>query len=90
MANINLLPWREERRQLIKKQFLIILGASVAVAALLIMLTMSIFNSAISGQEGRNQYLQSHIKRIFNHIDRHSGMGVILPQFKSRDMLNPC
>ena len=50
MANINLLPWREERRQLIKKQFLIILGASVAVAALLIMLTMSIFNSAISGQ----------------------------------------
>ena len=68
MANINLLPWREERRQLIKKQFLIILGASVAIAALLIMLTMSIFNSAISSQEGRNQYLQSHIKRINKEV----------------------
>lgn len=68
MANINLLPWREERRQQIQKEFFITLGASVVVAALLVMLMMTLVNRAISHQEARNQYLQGHITRINKEV----------------------
>ena len=68
MANINLLPWREARRQQIQKQFLIVLGGVVVVAVLLIVLAMSVVNSAISNQEGRNNYLQGHIRTINKEV----------------------
>ena len=61
MATINLLPWREERRELIKQQFLVVLGGVAVLGALLILLAMSIVNSAISGQEARNNYMQAQL-----------------------------
>ena len=64
MATINLLPWREERRQLIKKQFLVVLGGVALLSVLLVVLAMSIVNGAISHQEGRNAYLQGHITTL--------------------------
>lgn len=64
MANINLLPWREERRQELKKEFLTILGA-VAFAGLgLVMLAGSVVTSAIEDQQGRNNYLQRQIDEL--------------------------
>ena len=68
MATINLLPWREERRQLVKQQFLVVLGGVAVLAILLVVLAMSIVNSAISHQEGRNAYLQGHIKKINKEV----------------------
>ena len=68
MATINLLPWREERRQLIKKQFLVVLGGVALLSVLLVVLAMSIVNGAISHQEGRNAYLQGHIKKINKEV----------------------
>ena len=47
MANINLLPWREARRQERKKQFLIGLGATLAGAALSVLLWDLAVNSQI-------------------------------------------
>ncbi len=68
MANINLLPWREERRQLIKQQFLVVLGGVVLLAAVIVLLAMSMVNRAISNQEGRNAYLQGHINQINREV----------------------
>ena len=68
MANINLLPWREARRQQIQKQFLVVLGGVVVLAVLMVMLAMSIVNGAISNQEGRNHYLQGHIRTINKEV----------------------
>ena len=65
MATINLLPWREERRQLVKQQFLVVLGGVAVLAILLVVLAMSIVNSAISHQEGRNAYLQDRFGHFY-------------------------
>ncbi|MEX1668873.1 PilN domain-containing protein [Zhongshania guokunii] len=68
MATINLLPWREERRELIKQQFLVVLGGVAVLGALLVILAMSIVNSAISDQEARNNYLQGQITKINKEV----------------------
>lgn len=68
MATINLLPWREERRELVKQQFLVILGGVAILGALLILLAMSIVNGAISDQEARNNYMQGQIRKINKEV----------------------
>ncbi len=68
MANINLLPWREERREELKKEFLTIL-AIVAVAALvLVFIADRITNSRINHQQERNAYLQSSITKLTEQV----------------------
>jgi len=61
MANINLLPWRETRRQERKKQFLTGLGVTLAAAALSVFLWDLVVNSQIDYQKSRNQHLRTHI-----------------------------
>lgn len=61
MAKINLLPWRDERRQLLKKQFLVILAGMVVFAAVIVLGTQRYYAYAIEGQQGRNQYLEENI-----------------------------
>lgn len=61
MANINLLPWREARRQERKKQFLVGLGATVVGAALAVLLWDVMVNAQIDYQQSRNQHLRTHI-----------------------------
>ncbi|WP_372861902.1 PilN domain-containing protein [Spongiibacter sp.] len=68
MSNINLLPWREERRHQIQQQFLAGLAAVVVLAGLIVLLTMSVVNRAISNQESRNAYLQGHITQINKEV----------------------
>ena len=68
MATINLLPWREERRQLIKQQFLVVLGGVAVLGALLVLLGVTVMNSAISDQEGRNRYIQTHIDKLNREV----------------------
>ncbi|WP_373083749.1 PilN domain-containing protein [Zhongshania sp.] len=68
MATINLLPWREERRELVKQQFLVILGGVAILGALLILLAMTIVNGAISDQEARNNYMQGQIRKINKEV----------------------
>ena len=62
MAQINLLPWREERRQQLKQEFLITVGLVLALAVGLVMLGDRIVNSQIDRQEARNEYLKKNIK----------------------------
>ncbi|MDF1692223.1 MAG: PilN domain-containing protein [Zhongshania sp.] len=68
MATINLLPWREERRELIKQQFLVVLGGVAVLGGLLVVLAMSIVNGAISSQEARNNYMQGQITKINKEV----------------------
>lgn len=68
MAKINLLPWRAERREQLKKEFLII-TAGFGVAAVLIVLSWQLLlTSAISNQENRNQFLGQRIKELDQQV----------------------
>ena len=64
MAKINLLPWREERRAELQKEFLTLLGGIVILAFALVFLADRSVNSAIDAQQARNQYIEKHIKEL--------------------------
>lgn len=64
MAKINLLPWREERRQELKKEFLTILVGVVLLGGALVLLGHMVASGAIAGQQGRNSYLQQNINEL--------------------------
>ena len=64
MANINLLPWREERRQELKQAFLVVLGIVAAVAFALVVLADMAVSNAIDNQNARNQYLTKQINEL--------------------------
>ena len=68
MANINLLPWREARRQERKKQFLVGLGATVVGAALAVLLWDVMVNAQIDYQQFRNQHLRTHIALLDQEV----------------------
>jgi len=68
MANINLLPWREERRQALKKEFLVILGATVACALLVLLVANQVYNAWIDNQNNRNAYLQRNIDELNRQV----------------------
>ena len=62
MAQINLLPWREERRQTQKKDFLISIALVLVLGGALVMLADLVVNGQIDHQNSRNQYLVKNIK----------------------------
>lgn len=64
MAKINLLPWREELRKEKQKNFLIGLGVTVAIAAVLVFVQDMRLNSAIENQQSRNQFIQQEIATL--------------------------
>jgi len=68
MANINLLPWREARRQERKKQFLVGLCATVVGAALAVLLWDVMVNAQIDYQQSRNQHLRTHIALLDQEV----------------------
>ena len=59
MAHINLLPWREEKRQERLKQFAIGTGLSVVLTAVLFYSVVLFVNSLIDEQNDRNNYLKN-------------------------------
>jgi len=68
MANINLLPWREARRQERKQQFLVGLGATLAGAALSVLLWDLTVNAQIDYQKRRNAYLSAQIALLDQEV----------------------
>ncbi len=68
MAQINLLPWRDERRQERQREFLGILGGMVVSGILLIVLADMFFAGKISAQEGRNRHLQANIDLLNKQV----------------------
>lgn len=68
MITINLLDWRETRREERQKQFLVALGVTALVCVGLVYLALSLYNSAIDNQQARNRYLQDQITQMNNQL----------------------
>jgi type IV pilus assembly protein PilN len=64
MPNINLLPWREERRKALKQEFFAVLGAVALGGLLCIGLAWLLMNLSIDNQRDRNAFLQKHISDL--------------------------
>ena len=68
MANINLLPWREEYRQEKKKEFITHFVGVLILAALVAYLWVGSVNSQIENQRERNNILQSEIDKLAKQV----------------------
>jgi type IV pilus assembly protein PilN len=68
MANINLLPWREERRQELKKEFLAVLGVTVFFGIFAVVAANGVYNAWIDNQNGRNDYLKQNIQELNRQV----------------------
>lgn len=61
MARINLLPWREQRREERKQRFLVSLGAVLVGAAALVFAGDQYLNAMIERQNARNDFVRKEI-----------------------------
>ena len=68
MPNINLLPWREELREELKKQFIIVIVAVALVSIILVGLSWFVMQSNIEHQQTRNDYVQTEINRVSSQV----------------------
>lgn len=68
MAQINLLPWREEFRQEKKKEFLTILGATVLTGAVAAYLWVGFVDGQIQNQKERNGLLDKEIQNLSKQV----------------------
>lgn len=68
MANINLLPWREEERAEKQRQFVSVLGLVVLLAVVVMWSIYSYYGSQIENQATRNNYLQGQIRNLDTKI----------------------
>ena len=66
MVKINLLPWREERKQLQVRRFYAQLGLAALAGVMLVMLWSTLVGLQQQHQESRNAYLQSQLT-VVNH-----------------------
>jgi type IV pilus assembly protein PilN len=64
MAQINLLPWRDERRAELKQEFLAILGAVAAIGVAIVFMVDLVVSAQIQEQKERNNYLDRNIKEL--------------------------
>jgi len=72
MIRINLLPHREEKRKLRRKQFIVLSALSAGLALALTGLIWIAINTQIENQNGRNKYLKDEIARLDKEIDEIS------------------
>jgi type IV pilus assembly protein PilN len=69
MARINLLPWREARREELKRAFLTILGLVAVFAFVLLILADRVENARIDHQRARNTYLTQNIAELDKQVE---------------------
>ncbi len=68
MANINLLPWREELRAERQRNFVSSLGLAVALAVLVLVLADRIIDINIDAQIARNRFLTDNIALVDSKV----------------------
>jgi type IV pilus assembly protein PilN len=64
MANINLLPWREEAREKQKRDYMGTLALVFLVSSLVAYLSLSLIEGMTDNQRSRNAYLKSEISLL--------------------------
>ncbi|MGE3317858.1 MAG: PilN domain-containing protein [Candidatus Berkiella sp.] len=66
--NINLLPWREERKELLKKEFFTMLVFGIVVSCGLVLIMHMTVARQIAAQNDNNTYLKNEIKLLDEQI----------------------
>ena len=74
MVKINLLPWREERRQQLTKEFYVLLIIGGAIAAAIVGGIFMIYSHNIDHQIKRNSIIKSEIVKIEAQIVEIDGL----------------
>ncbi len=69
MAKINLLPWREERRQQQTQEYFILLGIAAGLALFIFGLAYYYFDQSIKFQNTRNAFMTSEITKLDKQIE---------------------
>lgn len=68
MANINLLPWREEAREKQKKDYIGILALVFVASSFVVYFSLSFVEMVTDNQKVRNAYLTTEIQLLENQI----------------------
>lgn len=68
MSRINLLPWRQERRQELKREFIAINVFVAIVAAVIVGAGYTFLSTQISEQDERNTYVKAQIDQLDDQI----------------------
>ena len=84
MILINLLPHREERRQLRKKAFFAGVGVSVVVGAVIGGLWFAVLQQMISTQQDRNNFLVGETKKLEEQIKDIANLKAEIDSLKAR------
>lgn len=69
MPHINLLPWREELRTAKQRQFNTALAGAAIVTGLAVVFVHIQMTSMIEGQNQRNQFMETTIKKVEKEIE---------------------
>ncbi len=73
MVKINLLPWREERRQQLTKEFYILLGVGAGIALAIVAGVFWLYSQNIEFQNKRNALIKEEIAKLDNQISEIDG-----------------
>ncbi|RLV59365.1 fimbrial protein [Parashewanella curva] len=76
MANINLLPWREEAREKKKRDYMGVLGLVFIAACAVVYIGLMYIDYLKSEQQQRNAYLQSEIQLLESQIKEIQGINL--------------
>jgi type IV pilus assembly protein PilN len=68
MAKINLLPWREELRQELRKEFLVVLAGTIVFALAVLVIANRVYDAWIDNQNSRNAYVQRNIDELNRQV----------------------
>lgn len=68
MPEINLLPWREERRKELKQEFFVILAGVAVLGAVSVGLASFTTNLSIDRQQARNAFYEKHIDDLEQQV----------------------
>ncbi|WP_111978632.1 PilN domain-containing protein [Algibacillus agarilyticus] len=69
MPHINLLPWREEAKELKQKQFIGMLALAAIIVIIIGLLISSYYSGRIDYQHKRNQYIRNEIAVLNTKIE---------------------
>jgi type IV pilus assembly protein PilN len=69
MAQINLLPWREARREELKRAFLSVMGLVAAAAVVVVLFLDRVVNAQIDEQRARNDYITQNIATLDKQVE---------------------
>ena len=70
MARINLLPWREEQRRDLQRQFMSKLLITCIVSVVTVFAVIGFYNQKISHQQTRNELIKSETRKLEAKITR--------------------